>query len=87
MFDTTQLEILADTLEPGSDVHDAAYNIMSSLRKMQRSNASVTPLQAKAITTALDAIAHFAGLDQEEQWGHDEKLGHTLMALCLTITS
>ena len=87
MFDTTPLEILADTLEPGSDVHDAAYNIMSSLRKMRRNNDSVTPLQAQTIAKVLDAITHFTTLDQEEQWGLDEKLGHTLMALCLTITS
>lgn len=81
------VEIIADTLEPGGPVHEAAYNILSSLKKNASKGIDLDPTQAHALTKIVAGLKHFASLDVEEQWGLEERFSHVMTELCRTMTS
>ncbi len=80
----TSLEIIGDTIEPGSPVHDALYNLMSSLRKQVK---DVTPEQAILLSKTIKAIKTFASLEDEHQWTLEDELSHNILAVTHDLTS
>ena len=77
------IEITADSLEAGSPVHDAVYNIVSTVRQNQRNTDPHT------IALVLDkvgkVVARFTSMDIEDQWAHEDTVSHGLMSLCATL--
>ena len=80
----TTLEIIGDTIEPGSPVHDAMYNLMSSLRKQVQ---DVTVDQARLLSQTIQAIKAFASLEDEHQWALEDELSHNIHAVTRNLTS
>ena len=75
------LESLLEALEPGGPVHDAGWNLMSSLRRCSNPENHVSIVQKCA-----RVITDFSQLSLRQQYEHEDKVTHLINGLSQIIS-
>lgn len=77
------IETAADTIEPGSPVHDAVYNFVSTVRNNYNNTDTHTLLGY--VEKIAKVLSKFASLEEEHQWTVEEDIAHAINSVTAAI--